>query len=149
MYSVPIMSFRHKKFSPDWKWHPVAWHSDRDLWILSNWFIICYEGSSNKQTYCMILHPATHFLLWNIQCLKKNRYTFWLIMGVQVGYLTTLSVPRLYRVDDRLINECEAFFGMRIGRGNRSTLNKPAQVPLCPPHFPHCRTWHWPRKDSY
>jgi hypothetical protein len=31
-----------------------------------------------------------------------------------------------------------------IGRGNRSTLRKPAPVPLCPPQTPHAartRTW--------
>jgi hypothetical protein len=26
---------------------------------------------------------------------------------------------------------------MRIGRGNRSTLGKPAPAPLCPPQIPH------------
>jgi hypothetical protein len=28
------------------------------------------------------------------------------------------------------------FGGMKIGRGNRSTRRKPAQVPLCPPQIP-------------
>jgi hypothetical protein len=27
--------------------------------------------------------------------------------------------------------------GGMIGKGNRSTLSKPAPVPLCPPHTPH------------
>jgi hypothetical protein len=27
--------------------------------------------------------------------------------------------------------------GMMIGRGNQSTLRKPALVPLCPPQTPH------------
>jgi hypothetical protein len=27
--------------------------------------------------------------------------------------------------------------GMMIGRGNRRTRRKPAQVPLCPPQTPH------------
>jgi hypothetical protein len=31
--------------------------------------------------------------------------------------------------------------GMRIGRGNRSTLRKPAPVPLCPPQIPRDLTW--------
>jgi hypothetical protein len=30
---------------------------------------------------------------------------------------------------------------MRIGRGNRSPLRKPAPVPLCPPQIPHYLTW--------
>jgi hypothetical protein len=38
-------------------------------------------------------------------------------------------------------NECEAVGGMRIGRGNRSTRNKPAPMPLCPPQIPHDLTW--------
>jgi hypothetical protein len=42
-----------------------------------------------------------------------------------------LYQPRL--IDD----ECGAFGGMRIGRGNRSTRKKPAPVPLCPPQIPH------------
>jgi hypothetical protein len=29
------------------------------------------------------------------------------------------------------------FGGMMIGKGNRSTLGKPAPVPLCPPQTPH------------
>jgi hypothetical protein len=37
-------------------------------------------------------------------------------------------------IDD---DECEAVDGMRIGRGNRNTLRKPASVPLCPPQIPH------------
>jgi hypothetical protein len=27
--------------------------------------------------------------------------------------------------------------GKKIGRGNRSTMRKPAPVPLCPPQTPH------------
>jgi hypothetical protein len=34
-------------------------------------------------------------------------------------------------------DECRAVGEMRIGRGNRSTLRKPAPVPLCPPQTPH------------
>jgi hypothetical protein len=29
-----------------------------------------------------------------------------------------LSVWKLYSVDDKMINECETFVGMRLGRGN-------------------------------
>jgi hypothetical protein len=32
-----------------------------------------------------------------------------------------------------MIDEYGVFGGMRIGRGNRNTLRKPAPVPLCPP----------------
>jgi hypothetical protein len=37
---------------------------------------------------------------------------------------------------------------MRIGRGNRSTLRKPAPVPLCPPQTPHDLTWTRTRVGS-
>jgi hypothetical protein len=36
-----------------------------------------------------------------------------------VGYLTTLSVSRLYSVDDRMLNERELVAGMITGRGNK------------------------------
>jgi hypothetical protein len=50
----------------------------------------------------------------------------------KVCYLTTLSVAKLYSVDDRIINECGAVGGMRIGRGNGSTRRKLSQC-----HFLH------------
>jgi hypothetical protein len=34
------------------------------------------------------------------------------------GYLSLLSLSRLYRVDDEMINECGAIGGITIGRGN-------------------------------
>jgi hypothetical protein len=37
--------------------------------------------------------------------------------------------------------DCGAIGGMRIGRGNQSTLRKPAPAPLCPPQIPHDQTW--------
>jgi hypothetical protein len=36
-----------------------------------------------------------------------------------------------------MIDDCGAVGGMRIGRGNRSTMRKLAAVPLCPPQIPH------------
>jgi hypothetical protein len=47
-----------------------------------------------------------------------------------------LYQPRM--IDD---DECEAVGGMRIGKGNRSTLRKPAAAPLCPPQIPHELAW--------
>jgi hypothetical protein len=41
----------------------------------------------------------------------------------------------------RMVDECGAVGGKRIGRGNRSTRRKPAPVPLCPPQIPHDLTW--------
>jgi hypothetical protein len=37
-------------------------------------------------------------------------------------------------------SDCGATGGMKIGRGNRSTLRKPAPAPLCPPQIPHDQT---------
>jgi hypothetical protein len=55
--------------------------------------------------------------------------------GVQLGPLGTAAtnrpiVPVPGDYDDEEI-------GGMIGRGNRSTRNKPAPVPLCPPQTPH------------
>jgi hypothetical protein len=44
-----------------------------------------------------------------------------------VCYLASLSVSKLCNVNDREINECGAFAGIRIGRGNLSTRRKPTQ----------------------
>jgi hypothetical protein len=56
--------------------------------------------------------------------------------GVQLGPLGTAAtnkpiVPAPCDYDDGESG------GMMIGRGNRSTRRKPAQVPLCPPQTPH------------
>jgi hypothetical protein len=36
---------------------------------------------------------------------------------------------------------CGAVGGMRIGKGNRSTRKKAAQIPLFPPQIPYDLTW--------
>jgi hypothetical protein len=57
--------------------------------------------------------------------------------SIILSYLMTLSVMRLYSID----NECGAVGGMRIGRGNCSTWRKPVPVPLCPLQIPQDLTW--------
>jgi hypothetical protein len=57
----------------------------------------------------------------------------YLVRLPQIG-LRVLYQPGM--IDD---DECGAFGGMRIGKGNRSTLRKPAPVPLRPPQIP--MTW--------
>jgi hypothetical protein len=54
-------------------------------------------------------------------------------VNIRRGYLTTLSVLRLYtsNFDRRIVNEYETAIGMRICRGNRSTRIKPAQALFC------------------
>jgi hypothetical protein len=49
-----------------------------------------------------------------------HRYSF------QVGYLTTLSVSRLWNVSDVMINDCGTVGGMRLERGEGSIRRKTA-----------------------
>jgi hypothetical protein len=58
-----------------------------------------------------------------------------------VGYLTTLSILRLYSIDDRMINKCGAVGGMGVGRGNQSTWRIPTPIPLRQPLVPYDLTW--------
>jgi hypothetical protein len=37
---------------------------------------------------------------------------------------------------------------MKIGRGNRSSLRKPAPAPFCPPQIPHYQTRVWTRSAA-
>jgi hypothetical protein len=55
----------------------------------------------------------------------------------KVGCLTTLSMSRMSSVDDRIINECGAVGGMRIGKRNRSSRRRRFSVSLCPPQILH------------
>jgi hypothetical protein len=47
-----------------------------------------------------------------------------------------------YNVNDRMINDCGAAGGMRIGGGNRNTRGELTLVTLCPPQIPRALTWH-------
>jgi hypothetical protein len=60
--------------------------------------------------------------------------------GVQLGPLSTLATdwPIVAALGDYDDGE---FGGMKIGRGNQSTLRKPAPAPLCPPQIPLDQTW--------
>jgi hypothetical protein len=88
-----------------------------------------------------MLRPLpTEILLLVLQNQKIPRHYFLLIGivvgAVHLGPLSTAatnrpSVPALGDYDDGEIG------GMMIGRGNRSTLRKPAPVPLDPPQTPH------------
>jgi hypothetical protein len=53
----------------------------------------------------------------------------------QVGCLTILSVSRLYRVDDRMNNECGAD-GLRMGKGMEVLGEYPPPMLLSPPQIP-------------
>jgi hypothetical protein len=56
--------------------------------------------------------------------------------GVRLNPLdTAVTTGLLYRA--RMIDECGAVGGMRIGKGNRSTRRKPAPVLLRPQQIPH------------
>jgi hypothetical protein len=51
----------------------------------------------------------------------------------KVCYLTLLSVPTLYSVNNMMIKEYGAVGGMRNNRRNRGNQRKPVPVPLRPP----------------
>jgi hypothetical protein len=42
----------------------------------------------------------------------------WDSISVKLGYLTMLSVMRLFNGNDRMVNEYETFDGMSIGSAN-------------------------------
>jgi hypothetical protein len=95
------------------------------------------------------------------RCAVKNSFSvvlnsltegYGLVCGVMhvflVRYLTTLSVSKLYSVDDRMINEYEADGWMKTGRGNQSNRRKPAPVPLSAPQIPHDLTLDRTRSEA-
>jgi hypothetical protein len=55
--------------------------------------------------------------------------------GVQLGPLSTAATSRRILPAPGDYDDGET--GGMIGRGNQSTLGKPAPVPLCPPQTPH------------
>jgi hypothetical protein len=74
-------------------------------------------------------------IIWERELLSSGSLLMTLIIVKLIDITPLFS--QLYRCqviycDD----ECTAVGGMRIGRGNRSTLRKPAPVPLCPPQIP-------------
>jgi hypothetical protein len=60
--------------------------------------------------------------------------------GVRLSPLGTAATTGLLYHPQMIDDECGAIGGMRIGRGNRCTLRKPAPVPLCPPQIPRDMT---------
>jgi hypothetical protein len=100
---------------------------------------------TEKYLSSMPVHYASMFMVsfcgpvWVPQNTVNLPYNFFFNSysgdGVQVGPLGTAAtnrpiVPAPGDYDDGEI-------GGMIGRGNRSTLRKPASVPLCPPQTPH------------
>jgi hypothetical protein len=57
--------------------------------------------------------------------------------GVRRSQLGTEASGVLYQPQMTDDDDCGEIGERRIGRGNRSTLRKPAPVPLCPPQIPH------------
>jgi hypothetical protein len=76
--------------------------------------------------------------LLNNSNLQKLDYFFIIISGVGLSPLGTSGL--LYKPQMIDEGDCGAIGGMKIGGGNRSTLRKPAPVPLCPPQIPHDQT---------
>lgn len=61
----------------------------------------------------------------NIRGSNRNLYNVTRNIVSLVGYLTMLLILRLYSINEKMINECEAVGGMRIERGRQSTWKKP------------------------
>jgi hypothetical protein len=61
---------------------------------------------------------------------------FFILWGGTESLGTAATSGLLYK--PQMIDEGDygAVGGMKIGRGNRSTLRKPAPAPLCPPQNP-------------
>jgi hypothetical protein len=89
-------------------------------------------------------HPEGHGRLFSYACLPafhhERLYCFFVIIlsGVTLSSLGTAATTGLlyqpHMIDD---GDCEAFRGMKMGRGNRSTRRKPSPAPLCLPQIPH------------
>jgi hypothetical protein len=61
-----------------------------------------------------------------------------ILSGVRLSPLgTAVTIGLLYQTHMTDDGDCGAIGGIMIGRGNRSTRNNPATVPLCPPQIPH------------
>jgi hypothetical protein len=61
----------------------------------------------------------------------------------------TLSVLRLYSIDERMINECKVVDRMRCGRRKlQYSRGNPTQY-LCPPKIPHDLTWNQTQTGSW
>jgi hypothetical protein len=66
---------------------------------------------------------------------------FFIVSGVGLSPLgTAATTGLLYQPQIVGDGDCGEIGGMKIGRGNRSTLRKPAPAPLCPPQIPHDQT---------
>jgi hypothetical protein len=79
-----------------------------------------------------------HFTVSSNKCRNKHH-------TILSGYFTMLSVSKLYSVSNRMINECGAVGGTRIGRGYEITWRKPTSVPLRPLQILCELPWNWTR----
>jgi hypothetical protein len=71
-----------------------------------------------------------------VTCLPSYAVIFFFLMGWDWVHLVLRPLlGLLYQPQIIDNNDCGAISGMRIFRGNRSTLRKPAPVPLCPLHM--------------
>jgi hypothetical protein len=74
-------------------------------------------------------------------CSLRFLLLFFIISGMGLSPLGTAATSGLlYKPQMMDEGDCGAVGGMKIGRGNQSTLRKPAPVPLCPPQIPHDQT---------
>jgi hypothetical protein len=101
----------------------------------------------NNKCSCIFVHRKTYdwvtVVYYTILKFISRSLFFFLGWGWDWVHLVRRPLTGLFyhprMIDDD--EECGAFDGMRIGRGNRSTRRKPAPVPLCPSQIPHDLTW--------
>jgi hypothetical protein len=68
-------------------------------------------------------------------------YFFIIPSGVRLNPLgTAATTGLLYQPQMTNDGDCGETGGMKTGTGNRSTLQKSAPEPLCPPQIPHDQT---------
>jgi hypothetical protein len=88
--------------------------------------------------------PVTKLYLHRTTQIQKRLFIIIIIIiisGVGLSPLgTAYTSGLLYKPQMIDEGDCAAIGGMKIGRGNRSPLRKPAPAPLCPPHIPHDQT---------
>jgi hypothetical protein len=70
---------------------------------------------------------------------RDNRLSVFFLIGIVGGgvHLGLLGTAATNRPTERAPGDYDGDTGGMIGRGNRSTRRKPAQVPLCPPQTSH------------
>jgi hypothetical protein len=120
------------------------------LWVST----ACYRDSVFLRSYGMSVkfYHTVQRHIWEdstvhshlYENLRMQQFVFFISWcEVRLTWVHLVRRPPLFSLLCWMMDydECEAFGGMIIGRGNRSTLRKPAPMPLLPPQIPHRLIW--------